>query len=448
MEYMQEPARQIPVVHETDLVVVGGSCTGVFAAVRAARLGARVALIERHNCFGGMATAGAVNIWHSLSDTENRAPIIGGLTREMLDRLARRDAAEEGRFESSAYRLNTEELKIELDELVVEHRIVPYLNTRYAAPLFKDGRLVAIAIENKSGRQAVRGRQFVDASGDGDLAGHLGLPAHAPERMQPPTTCAKILGLTRLDYREWTGLVSQHGAEFGLEKDWGWGSRIPGLPDIQLRADTHVFHTDAADADQLTRAEIEGRRQVRAILDILRKYGPADAPLALVDLAAALGVRETRRFRARYTLTGDDVLSGRRFDDAIANGSYRVDIHHADGPGITFRYLDGREHVVPERGKSAIEGRWRPPQSDDPVFYQIPWRCLVQDRVPNLALAGRMLDADSVAFSAARVMVNTNQTGEAAGTACALALRDGCDVACVDSQLLRETMAQGGSILV
>ena len=179
----------------------------------------------------------------------------------------------------------------------------------------------------------------------------------------------------------------------------------------------------------------------------IRKYGPADSEIALVDLAATIGARETRRIAASYRLTGDDVLFGRRFEDAIANGSYRVDIHHSDGPGITFRYLDGTEVVVPERGMPAQKGRWRDPISDDPTFYQIPFRCLVQNRVPNLALAGRLLDADKVAFSAARVMVNMNQTGEAAGVACALAHQENCAIGDVDPQRLRETLSAGGSII-
>ena len=443
-----EPARRTPVCLETDVVVVGGSCTGVFAAVRAARLGLRVAIIERHNCFGGVATAAAVNIWHSLHDTKGRQPIIGGLTAEVLERLKTRGAILMSPDPSSAYRMNTEELKIELDELVVEHGITPFLHTFYAAPVMEDGRLAAVIVENKNGRQAIRARMFVDATGDADLARQLELPTRDPGSLQPPTTCAKISGLGRLGGFDWQAAVRDHGHEFGLARDWGWGGAIPGIPDVQLRADTHVFDTDTSDGDQLSRAEIEGRRQVRAILDVIRKYGPPETPVALVDLAACIGARETRRMAARYCLTGDDVLYGHRFEDAIANGSYRVDIHHDDGPGITFRYLDGSEVVIPERGMQGIRGRWREPLPEDPVFYQIPFRCLLQDRIPNLVLAGRMLDTDKLAFSAVRVMVNMNQTGEAAGVACALAIQGNQAVQDLDPQRLRRTLAAGGSIIL
>lgn len=448
MNKIIEPERETPVIAEADLIVIGGSCTGVFAAVRAGRLGLRVVIVEKHNCFGGVATAGNVNIWHSLRDAAGERQIIGGLTQEVLDRLATRDAILAPSRPTGSYTLNTEELKIELDELVSDHDIRPYLHTFYAAPVIEDDRLTAVIVENKNGRGALRGRMFIDATGDADLALDLNLPSFEPESLQPPTTCAKIQGLDSLGDFNWQEAVRDHGAEFGLKPDWGWGSRVPGLPDIALRADTHVFGCDTSDGEQLSSAEIEGRRQVRAIMDVIRKYAPAGAKPTLVDLAATIGARETGRIVADYRLTGEDILQGRRFDDAIANSSYRVDIHHADGPGITFRYLDGTEMVIPERGAEPIRGRWRKPLAADPTFYQIPWRCLLQGRISNLVLAGRMLDADKTAFSAARVMVNANQTGEAAGVAAALAIKDDVAIQEVEAKSIRTVLAEGGSIVI
>ncbi|MFP4250941.1 MAG: FAD-dependent oxidoreductase [Armatimonadota bacterium] len=446
--YIEEPPRRVPVVHECDICVIGGSCTGVFAAVRAARLGARVAIVEKQNCFGGMATAGLVNVWHSLRDTEEELPIIGGLTAEVIDRLDTRNAMIRSERARVSFRLNTEELKIELDELAIEHEITPFLHTFYCAPVTDGDRLDAVIVENKGGRGAIRAAQFIDATGDADLALDLDLPAHEPEALQPPTTCAKFYGLPSVDDFDWVEAIREHGEEFGLEPDWGWGGPIPGMPELSFRADTHVFGLDTTSAEELTRAEMEGRRKIRAMLDVMRAYGPEDAAVHLADLAATLGIRETRRICASYRLTGDDVLSGRRFDDAIANGSYPVDTHHSDGAGITFRYLDGTQRTVPERGQPAIMGRWRDPIPEDPTFYQVPFRSLLQERVPNLMLAGRMVDADAAAFSAVRVMVNTNQTGEAAGVAAWMALDGGVPVQQVDAGRLRETLAAGGSVII
>ena len=167
-----EPARRLPVVDEVDICVLGGSCTGVSAALRAARLGARVAIVEQQNCFGGVATNGMVCIWHTLKDTEFTRQIIAGTTLEFLERLQRRPHGVEIRAEGPApyrmsnicsYVLNTEELKIELDEMVGEAGIRPYLHTCYSAPIVRDGRVEAVVVENKSGRFAIRAAQFVDA---------------------------------------------------------------------------------------------------------------------------------------------------------------------------------------------------------------------------------------------------------------------------------------------
>jgi len=445
---IEELPRRVPVVSEADVCVVGGGCSGVFAAVRAARLGARVVIIEKQNCFGGMATAGLVNLWHSLRALDGSRQIIGGLTQEVIERLMKRGAVRATSLLAKDFAFNSEELKIELDELIVENRIEPFLHTVYAAPVMAGNVLQAVIIENKNGRQAVRARHFVDATGDADLAFDAGVVSRDPGPLQPPTTCAKLQGMAGLKGFNWQAALSEHGAEFNLEEDWGWGCGIPGLQDVQMRADVHVFNTDVADATQLTRGEIEGRRKIRAILDILRKYGPPGAPVGLVELAATLGGRESRRIAARHQLTGDELLSGQRFTDAIANGTYPVDIHTAGGAGICFRYLDGTEMSIPSRSAPAIRGRGREPLPADPTFYQIPLRSLVQDRVPNLVAAGRMIDTDKTAFSAVRVMVNMNQTGEAAGVACVLAARGGGSVADVNPDDLRRTLAQGGSIMI
>ena len=446
MNFINEPAKKTPVIAEVDVVVVGGSCTGVFAAVRAARLGARVAIVEKQNCFGGVATVGLVSIWHTLDDEAREKKIISGMTEEIIDRLKIRDAVHVSENTFNTFHLNTEELKIELDELVVENRIEAFLHTYYVGPLVDDDTLKAIIIENKSGRGAISAKVFIDATGDADLCLDLGCSSYRPETLQPPTMCGKIYGLRTLADWDWQQALNEHGPEFGLEEDWGWGSMIPGLPDVEMRADMHVFNVDTSQGDQLTRSEIEGRRKIRGMMDLIRKYGPSHSRIGLADLAATIGARETSRIHAQYQLTGDDVLHGRDFDDAIAFGSYRVDIHHSTGPGITFRYLDGTEVVVPRRGAKKQVGRWREPREHNPTFYQVPYRCLVQEKYPNLLMSGRMIDADKTAFSAIRVMVNMNQTGEAAGVAAYIALNSSRTVQEVDIKRLQIELEKGGSM--
>ena len=136
MQTIDEPAKKIPIAEEADICVLGGSCTGVFAAVRAARMGAKVVIVERQNCFGGVATLGLVNIWHSLYDAEYKRQVIAGLTLEVVERLQKRFAVQRIANSSSVgFKLNTEELKIELDQLLLESKVKPYLHSFYVAPL-------------------------------------------------------------------------------------------------------------------------------------------------------------------------------------------------------------------------------------------------------------------------------------------------------------------------
>lgn len=448
---IQESLPPTPVVWEGDLCVIGGSCTGVFAAVRAARLGLRVAIVERFGFFGGVATAAQVNIWHSDQDTEYRKVIWAGLTREVLDRLEKRGGLDVTPNSLDAFRIDTEELKLELDSLVEEQGIRPFLNARFVAPIEKDGHVEAAVIEDKNGRRAIKAKHFIDASGDGDLVSRLAeAPVREDDHLQPPTMCVRLTGIDKAAAKDpefrIAKTVFDPANPFALPKGFMWAAIVPGMKgSIRMVAGTRVFGCNVADADQLTSAEMEGRRQVRQIVDALRHAGHDEVRIAA--LPTSIGKRESRHITGLYQLTEEDVLWGRAFDDAIAQGSYRVDIHNSEKPGITFRYLNGVEHYVdPDESR---ETRWRDPLEgqDDPTCYQIPYRSLVPQGVRNVLAAGRIVDADRGAFGACRVMVTCNQMGEAAGVACALAVKSNDDVADVNTDDLRSTLQEGGSIL-
>ena len=450
MSFLHEPARDLPVIHEADVCVLGGSCTGLFAAVRAARLGAHVVIVEKDNCFGGIATTAMVNVWHSLWDTEGKKQIISGLTEEVVDRLDRRGAVQrhEKTNPSRGFTFNSEELKIELDELAREARIKIYLHTQFAAPAplaSADGRLEAVFVENKSGRGAIRAGVFIDATGDADLAARLGCETYFANHLQPATACARFSGWGTLNEANVGALIREHGPAHGLPPTFSWGNYVPNS-DVYMLAATRIHGINPANADDLTHGEIEGRRQVRAIADILRANVP-NCRISLEALPSRLGLRESRHIRSYYQLTGNDVLSGRAFDDAIAFGSYRVDIHHQDKPGITLRYLDGTEEYH-RPGFPSERTRWRPESATNPTYYQIPYRTLLPVRGPdNVIVAGRMLDVDPIAHAAVRVMVNMNQTGEAAGVAAVLALETNTTLASLDVAALRARLIAGGSAL-
>lgn len=450
MNTLHEPARDLPVIHEADVCVLGGSCTGLFAAVRAARLGARVVIVEKDNCFGGVATTAMVNVWHSLHDTEGKKQIIAGLTEEVVSRLEKRRAVQRHELTnpSRGFTFNSEELKIELDELAREAGIKIYLHTQFSAPAplhDSNGRLTAVFVENKSGRGAIRARVFIDATGDADLAARLGCETYFANHLQPATACARFAGWGTLSESDVGALIRQYGPAYGLPPTFSWGNYVPNS-DVYMLAATRIHGINPANADDLTYGEIEGRRQVRAIADILRAHAPG-CRLSLEALPSRLGLRESRHIRSPYQLTGDDVLSGRAFDDTIAQGSYRVDVHHQDKPGITLRYLDGTEEFH-QPGVASTRSRWRPETATNPTYYQIPYRTLLPLNGPdNVIVAGRMLNVDPIAHAAVRVMVNMNQTGEAAGVAAFLALQTNQPLASLDVSALRAQLNAGGSAL-
>ena len=242
MSAIREESIQTPVVHECDVCVVGGSCTGVFAAVRAAQLGATVALVENNGFFGGVATAGLVNVWHSLRDTAEQRTIIAGLTGEVIGRLKRRDAVLLRRNNPNSHAVfNSAELILELDTLVREHPAIrPFLHARFVKPIVEGGRVTHAVIEDKSGRRAIRAGSFIDATGDGDLIARMGLPFTQWDDLQPPTTCAILRGLEEVARRNpdfnLGKVVTDPRFPNALAKGFLWGAPVPGAEELRMVA--------------------------------------------------------------------------------------------------------------------------------------------------------------------------------------------------------------------
>lgn len=449
VDFINEPARTMPIVWRGDLCVVGGSCTGVFAAVRAARLGLSVALVEQNAVLGGSATAAQVNEWHSIRDARQDRQIIGGLTIEVIDRLRARDAVHEiSPVHRGQFKFNSAELAFELDTLIREHRIRLFLCARLASAVRSGSRVEAAIIEDKSGRRALAAACFIDASGDGDLLRRANFSVWQAPTLQPVNLQALVGGFPVL-WKEYPGtdfwakihpLAKRHGLPAANASPWLFD--YPGGHGLTNVFGPRLNGIDASDADQLTAALLEGRRLQRAYTDMAREVFPR-APLHIVAWPHALGVRETWHAHCLHRLTGAELLSGTPFADAIGHGTYPVDIHSPSG--TILRYLDGREEVV-KPGGGTVWQRWRDEDAASPAYYQIPYRCLVPREAENLLVAGRLLDADREAFGGVRVMVNCNQMGEAAGTAAALALRHRQSVAEVNLPELQATLLAGGSL--
>lgn len=417
----------VKVAGEYDLVVAGGSSTGVCAAVTAARAGLKVALVEYNSFFGGMATAALVPVWHSLWSTDGKTQIVRGLTEEieryLLDRGEALLTDDTKTNTSVGCYLNVAAMQLALDHFVREEKnITPYLKAHVVAAE-KDGetRLTGVVVEDKSGRRLIRGRWFVDATGDADLAVRAGfetyvLPKHD---IQAHTLCAIVSG--------WTDLERRYGEKFslnallgpkglaGLRHVFGWTAPVVGSPELRFIAVTRVADCDPSVASELTDGLMDARRQLGKLVDAVNGNFPLEdgRRLALVAVASDLGIRESRHIKAKYRVTEEDVLMGRRFEDCAAKGSYRVDIHEADG--ITFKYLNGvrqRMRVDADGRISWTEDFWRLDKMTRPTWYEMPLRSLMPEKAENLICAGRMVDCERGAYGALRVMVNCNQMGE------------------------------------
>ncbi len=453
MEHITESAKQVPVIHEADVCVIGGSCTGVFAAVRAARLGASVVIVECQNSFGGVGTNGLVGVWHSLYDTEGKKQVISGLTEESMSRL---DPIDKRVDSTLAHIFNPVELKCTLDEMLREENVKIYLHTYYAGIVCDGDTIDAVFVENKDGRGAIKAKFFIDATGDGDLCRDLGIERYENEHLQPPSYVFLMQGDEEYACRgidlkgsdPVTHLMNLHTEELNIERDWGWAIDLPGHQNMKMRANTHVFGGNCGRADDLTRAELIGREKMAKIRTLLRKYGDPNETYSLVSDCSYIGVRDTYHYKTTYKADHLKLMMGESYDDCILRGTYEVDSHHED-EGITFLRFDGTSVIEDSYGNIRY-GNWRVDNGIDPnlpvpTFYQVPFKLLVGDKVRNIIAAGRMVNADPSAFGALRVMVNTNQMGEAAGVAAYLAIHQGKAVWELDGVEVARTLSAGGS---
>ena len=412
MQTFNEPAREIPVVEETDVLIAGAGPAGTLAAIAAARLGVRVRLIEAHGALGGIWTTGCLP--HVIE------PRKGGLLRELLLTLQAAGAGPgpASPADNRTQDYNCEYMKVILERMALEAGVKVRLYTRVSAA-YRDatGRLATVVTDSKSGREAWRAKVFIDCSGDGDLGAQAGCAFDIghPEtgQCQPMSMMALLAGAGRPDqlpfslrnwgeYTTWTlEALRQHGLEPSYDR--------PSL--FLLRAGyiimmaNHEYGYRGPDAQVLTDASIAGRAENLKIVETLRSMGDDWAGLELMSQSAQIGVRESRRLHGLYRLTRDDLIDGATFEDAVCRVGYCVDVHALD----------------PSQGKGIL------PTKIKVKPYGIPLRALLSKDIPNLMMAGRCISGDFTAHSSYRVTGDAAKLGEAAGTTAAVAVRQGAD---------------------
>ena len=443
-----EPSRQLSVYGEFDVVVVGGGPSGLAASVSAAKHGAKVLLVERYGFLGGMGTAGGVTNFAGLYGRKNgeMQQVVHGVVDDLLARMealggvnAPQDGMQ-GRIRVRSYDVSA--LKCAADQLLLAAGVEILFHALAASVIMQGQRIEALVIETKSGRQAIRARSFIDCSGDADVAAFAGAPFELGDGHGSglfPTTMFRVGHVDAPNALAAVGEfkaintfmeASQARAPGRYTFPRAGAILRPQKNPTEWRANvTQVANAsgtamDATDARQLSDGEIEGRRQITEYFSFLRNEVPGFKDSAIVDIAAQIGVRETRRIMGDYVLTGEDILSSARFDDAIGINAWPIEVHAA-----------GRIDWQFPRNWESQTGR---------VYNDLPWRMLVPKGVSNLLVAGRCASMTHEGQSAARVSGGCFVMGQAAGTAAAM-LQDGKTFAGTDIKQLQKNLRQDGA---
>lgn len=431
--FVREPARDTHVGGGYDVVVVGGGPAGVIAAVAAARNGARTLLIERYGFVGGMATSALVTPISEFRVSGEQH--VGGIPLELMRHAAELGGAEVDR-DSGNWPVNDEIFKLAAQRLLLESGVTLLFHSWFADVVVDDGRVSHVIVQNKAGRVAYECRVVIDCSGDADVVRAAGLPTTKGDVLQPATLWFQLGGVdtdaleyvfgdavegilpvseqirSRLTELHLAGEVPLFGGP--------WINRFfrDGVVSINVLRES----TDASDPEWFTQTETSLREKMHLFIDVLRREFPEFRDAWLAKSGIQTGVRETYHIVGLYKLTKDDVVNPKAFPDTIAKGAHTIDIHHVDT-------IDQDDFVILRRP------------------YNVPLRCLVPQGSVNLITAGRSLCADGPGFGSVRIMATCMAMGQGAGTAAAIALRDGASMSALDFDALRTTLIEQDAIV-
>lgn len=434
-----EPERRTAVVDEPEVLVVGGGAAGIAAACAASRAGARTLLVERHGFLGGTLTAvtlGGFCGTHGVIDDERLFRAIGGLYLDVEERLRRRDAVlpprRHGRIIGVPYESAT--FKAVADELVAHHGVRVRLHAHSVAAHLEGERIASVVLETKGGRVAVCPRVVVDCSGDGDVAVAAGVGFSLGDggRTQFGSTMFRLGNvdtavagaLSRAEIRDLLERAVTEGYDLPRTATGVHLNPLEGIVHLNVtrlrKPDGEPF--DLTDPEELTAAEIEGRRQAYLYEEVFRRFVPGFGRARIVDIGAMVGIRESRLIHGLKTLTESDVRGCVKPADRIACTAWPLE-SHTGGRGTTWEFLP--------------DGDW----------YGIPFGCLVAKGVRNLLVAGRNLSATHVAQASARVAGPCFAMGEAAGAAAAMACRRGVEPGALEPGEIQGELERQGAIL-
>lgn len=412
MNTYYEPAKKITVKESMDVLVVGAGPAGVSAAINAARKGAKTMLVEQSGDVGGVATTGLMSHWTGGTK--------GGFYEEILDRSAdiSEIGADMGTHGNYRQLINPERLKTVFLEMLQEAGVLLQLYTFASDVIIEDNKIKGIITESKSGREAIFAKVVIDASGDGDIAAKAGVPFYKGReydgKMQPMTIMLKVAGvdIERVTYVP--GFEETYELPQGDLQTLGrihipypaghvliYPSTLQGIVTLNM---TNCTKVDGTKVEDLTKAVLTCRSQIQPILDFLKNFVPGFEKCFLIDSSSMIGVRETRHFFGEKTITEQDIMVARVFDDwAVAKAQFNFDVHNLSGSGLDETGV--QKHFTQAKG------------------YTIPYGCFIPQKVDNLMLAGRNISGTHMAHSSYRVMPICANMGQSVGIAAAMCVQ-------------------------
>lgn len=443
MNYIQEPARQTPVLTETDVLVVGSGPSGLAAAIASAREGVDTLLVERYGCFGGNITQAMVESigWYRHEKTVESHSI--GLEFEAE---ARSFSGERKEPQSVSQVLEADTFKCVADRMVQKEGIDLFLHCLGVDALVRGNTVIGVITESKQGRQAILAKRVIDCTGDADIAFRAGAecskaPKNELEGVSVSFGCSGVNRERFLAYVEkYPGNLGQWATEtsgkeeqlfspylaepFARARDngeipeglltGGFWSSLTDTGEATYLNMVYMLGLDPTDLKDLTHAEIEGRKQAIMAIDALRKYTPGFENARLRTFGSSLGTRESRKIAGRHGMTGDEVRNQARFEDTV---------------GIFPEFLDAYGVVViPTTGR----------------YFQIPYGILTPKAMDNLLVAGRCVSGDRISHAALRQMMCCTVTGQAAGVAAAVSVKDDRSTLQVDIPRIQEALKKQG----
>jgi hypothetical protein len=428
-----------PKLNQFDIIVAGGGPSGLVAATAAARLGARTLIIEQESFLGGNATSALINKFFGFFVKETR--VVRGIPEEFTERIKINEGStgferyvfsETGKTPLSVigFSFNPEVVKIVADEMVTEAGVKVLFHTHVVDVVMEYKRVAGIITEGVCGRREFRAKVILDATGDATVAKKAGAEILGEEeelkkaRMPP----GLIFRLTDIDLPRFRALAIEEKRKLVQE-----GLRTGEIPWQNLGffndpmtkdAFCHMSRIsgfDTLDDEDLSEAEMVGRRQIRKIITFLRREVPGFEHCKLAGIATRAGVRETRRIVGLYTLTEQDIYEARHFQDGMALGAGYIDLHDHTGPGILIK---GMENPT-----------------------QIPMRCLLPISMNGLVVTGRAISSTRLANSAIRQMGTAMALGQAAGTLAAVAVRRSLLPTEVSAAEVQRILRENGAVI-